>query len=147
MLCQRLRGVCTTLMGTDNGFPAVNVFSQGDALTHTAVTQTQFCSYVKRDEWARQRSAPAQPFEELLWMLCLGPRAFLESAWLHLHILEHTPCSFVSCVLHLQQDYRSGSLTLCSAAVDSLSCFRQQTHTHIHIYIYIFPWIYTLVNK
>lgn len=72
--------------------------------------------WVSESEWV-------QPFEELLWMLCLGLCVFMESAWLHLHTLQHTSCSFVSCVLHLQHDYQSGSLTPCSAAVDSSSPF------------------------
>lgn len=70
----------------------------------------------------------AQPFEELLWMLCLGLCVFLEGACLHLH----TPTRFLLiCQLCPTPADKSASLILCSASAgsDSGPCCRQHKHT------------------
>lgn len=102
------------LIDTDDGFPRwkwVMCFLSGGHTYHRHTHRV--CAYVKCNEWAWWNGVWAQPFKELLLMLCVGPSAFSgERSATPTHTLKHASCSFLSCDLHLQQDYPSHPLFL-----------------------------------
>lgn len=114
------------LIDTDDGFPQwkwVMCFLFSGHTYHRHTHAQRVCAYVKCNEWAWQNRVRSH-LRSFYGCHALARVPFLENAQLHLHTLKLASCSFVSCELHLQQDYQDQPLFWFFQA---LSCFRLYT--------------------